>query len=321
MRIGLWMYSNSNGDRIQVRLRSNLEAAGAEVWNDFDLRDAHVLNGRVYTADGRDLSTLALLYHMNADEQTPYELHVLRALELSGVRLVNSWAAFERASDKFHANLLLRRAGVRVPESALIDGHTDKQWVRALVRRWGGVVVKSRFSFGGKGVIRFADPDLLLDYIQVTKGHEVDYYLEQFLPFSERDYRVEVIDGAPVGSYSRGLVHAYKTNMSALENLSQARFLRLQPTPELVDIGVRSAAALGLDATIVDAVRSDADGRLYVIEVNCMLGIFVQAANEALGITGVEPGAYALCDDDRKLVALTRLLLDRARQGVTTTGA
>jgi ribosomal protein S6--L-glutamate ligase len=313
MRIGLWMYRNSNGDRVQATLRARLEAAGAEVWNDFDLRDAHVENGRVYAADGRDLSTCDLLFHMNADEQTPYELQVLRAAELSGVRLVNSWRAFERASDKFLANLLLRRAGVPVPEAALVDAHTDRDVVRRLVGGWGGAVVKARFSFGGKGVIRFTDADHLLDYIQVTRHHTVDYYIEQFVPFSERDYRVEVIDDRVVGSYSRGLVHAYKTNMSALTNLSQARFLRLEPSEELLTIGLRAASTLGLDATIVDAIRAESDGRLYVIEVNCMLGIFVEAANEALGITGVEPGAYALCSDARKMDALTALLLDRAR--------
>jgi ribosomal protein S6--L-glutamate ligase len=309
------MYRNSNGDQIQARLKASLQEGGARVVNDFDLRDAHCRDGRVFTADGFDLSELDLLFHMNADEQTPYQMNLLRAVERSGIEIVNSYAAFDLASDKFAANQVLRRAGILVAPSLLVSAKTDPALVRSVVETWGTpVVVKSRFSFGGKGVMRLDGADALLDFIQITKGDPIDYYVERFMPFADRDYRVEVIDGECIGSYSRGLVAGYKTNMSACPDLKKARFLTLKPRPDLNELALRAARAIGLSATIVDMVQSAEDGRYVMLEVNCMLGIFVEAANEVYGIVPREADAYEYASDARKLRALSAFLLRRASE-------
>ena len=311
--IGLWMYRNCHGDRVQQRLKDALEREGAQVIHHFDLRDCYCRDGRVFTVDGVDLSKLDLLYHMNADEQTPYQLNILRALGNSGVQLVNAFHAFERASDKFTTNQLLRRAGLPVPPALLVDAHTSAALIREVVGEWGSpAIVKARFSFGGKGVIRFERVDALLDYIEVTKAHQVDYYIERFVPFAERDFRVEVIDGACVGSYSRGLGHAYKTNVSACTAPSEARLLAMPPEPKFETLGQAAAAALGLSATIVDFVRSEQDGEPYILEVNCMLGIFLEAAVEALGIVRCDADLHEYASDTRKLHALASFLLRSA---------
>lgn len=316
--IGFWMYRNSNGALIQERLRARLEAEGARVINDFDLRDAYCHDGRVRTASGFDLSELDLLFHMNADEQTPYQMNLLRAVERSGVTLVNSYASFEMASDKFAANQVLRRAGIPVPPSLLVSAKTNPAVIRRVVTGWNApVVVKSRFSFGGKGVMKLDGVDALLDFIQFTKPDPVDYYVERFMPFEDRDYRVEVIGDDCIGSYSRGLVSGYKTNMSACPDLTRARFLTLEPRSDLNTVALRAARAIGLSATIVDMIKSVEDGQFYMLEVNCMLGIFVEAANEALGIRPASPDAYEHASDARKLDALCAYLLRRAREART----
>jgi len=311
--IGLWMYRNTNGDKIQQRLKELLERQGARVVNDFDLRQAYCHDGHVLTRDGFDLSACDVLFHMNADEQTPYQMNLLRAIERAGVTVVNSYAAFETASDKFATNQVLRQAGLSVAPSLLVDDHADRDMIRRIVGDWkSSVVVKSRFSFGGKGVMRLDDPDQLLDFISMTKGQNIDYYVERFIPFEDRDYRVEVLDGECIGTYSRGLVRGFKTNFSACPDLRQARFLALPPDQELTAIGLRAAKAVGVTATIVDMVRSTEDGRFYILEVNCMLGIFVEAANEALGFAPRDPNAYEYASDERKLQALATFLLRRA---------
>jgi len=306
--IGLWMYRNQGGDGIQEQLKKALTDRGLSVINDFDLRQCHVVNGCVLAESGFNLSDLHALYHMNADEQSPYQLHILEALGKSGVKLINSYASFVLASDKFMANLLMRQAGVTVPPSALISQVTKPAVIKRLIAEWGALVVKPRFSYGGKGILKFDDPQALIDFIQATGSFFVDYYVERFIPFAERDYRVEIINHEYVGSYSRGLRHAFKTNMSAAESSSEGLFLANPQCQTQIELAQKAASATGLLATIVDMVKSTEDNLYYVLEVNPMLGIFVQAANAVMGIRPATSDAYDLASDDFKLKKLVQLL-------------
>lgn len=309
--IGLWMYRNQGGDEIQKHLKERLLGHGIPVFNDFDLRHTYCENGRVFTESGFDLSSLAVLYHMNADEQSPYQIHVLEALENSGVHLVNSFRAFSAASDKFMANLLMRQAGVRVPQSALFASKTAKDIVRRAMAKWGSAVVKPRFSYGGKGILKFDNASMLMDFVDATRNFYIDFYIEEFIPFKERDYRVEILDEEYVGSYSRGLLHSFKTNMSAAEQSSDGLFLPNPADGNQITQAKMAARAVGLDATIVDMVRSIDDDHYYVLEVNCMLGIFVEAANALMGINPTDPHAYDHASDQVKLDHLTSFLVRR----------
>ena len=307
--IGLWMYRNQGGDGIEARLKKELEAHDIFVVNDFDLRRCYSENGKIITENGFDLTCVKLLYHMNADEQTPYQIHILEALANTGIRLVNSWQAFSAASDKFIANLLMRNAGVRVPPSAIFSGQTSKEVVKKTISTWKSAIVKPRFSYGGKGILKFDNVSSLIDFIQATKDFYVDFYIEKYIPFTERDYRVEIVGGEYVGSYSRGLLHSFKTNMSAAEKSSDGVFLKNLPDQKQIELATASAHAVGLDATIVDMVKSLEDDEFYVLETNCMLGVFVQAANALIGIRPADPTAYDYASDDIKLKKLAQFLI------------
>jgi ribosomal protein S6--L-glutamate ligase len=293
--VAVWMYGNDNGHIPRARLLERLHALGLQVLHDFDMRACHVLNGRVYTACGRCLSDVDVLFHMNADEQTPHQEDILRAVEASGVTVINDCAAFFRCKDKFVANAQLRRHGVQVPESALLGPQTARPVVDELFRRWGALVYKPRGGHGAVGIVRFTDPEQFTDFLQATEGLYANYYVEQFIEFGEMDSRVEVYGGRVVGGYSRHKRHSFKTNIS-----SGGRMMPREIREE-AKVAVAAARALQIDGTVVDMVQSRHDGRFYVLEVNPLLGIFVESAMRAgtkMEVTEPDP---AYCYDDAKI--------------------
>ncbi|WP_218190837.1 RimK family alpha-L-glutamate ligase [Pseudomonas sp. SID14000] len=271
----LWMYENDNGFIPRQQLCELLEEKGFVVFSDFDMRKCHVISGKVYTACGRCLSEFDALFHMNADEQSPYQADILRALQDSGVAVVNECFSFFNCRDKFKANQLLRLHGVNVPDSALLGAQVDHAVIHQLFARWGSLVYKPRSGHGAVGVIRFGTAEQFVDFIQATSHFLGDYYVEQFIEFGDYDCRVEIFNGEVMGGYSRKKKHSFKTNISAGGEMTP------RDLGEEVEVALKAAQVLGINGTIVDMVQSTADGQFYVLEVNPLLGIFVESAMRA----------------------------------------
>ena len=260
----LWMYENDNGHIPRQQLCELLEEKGFVVFSDFDMRQCHVISGKVYTACGRCLSEFDALFHMNADEQSPYQADILRALQDSGVAVVNECVSFFNCRDKFKANQLLRLHGVNVPDSALLGGQIDDAVIHQLFARWGSLVYKPRSGHGAVGVMRFEVAEQFIDFIQATAHFLGDY-----------DCRVEIFNGEVMGGYSRKKKHSFKTNISAGGEMTPREL------GGEVEVARKAAQVLGINGTIVDMVQSTADGQFYVLEVNPLLGIFVESAMRA----------------------------------------
>ncbi|WP_394821158.1 RimK family alpha-L-glutamate ligase [Pendulispora albinea] len=312
--IGLWFYRNEGGDEILAELEARLAAFGHAVTSDFDMRQCRVVDGEVLTADGRNLSRLDMLYHMNADQQSDHQREVLGALEASGVHVINGFDAFNRAQDKFVANCTLRRAGLSVPRSALVPAAVSRRALDELFALWGSVVVKRRRGHGGHGVQKFDAAEPLADFIGSVADVYSNFYLEEFIPFHEHDTRVDLLDGVVVGGYSRRKNHRFKTNVHA-----GAEMIPLPPTEEAIALAKRAARALGIDCTIVDMVVHAETGRLYVIEVNPFLGVFTgvglkKGVNTIQTMDDIHP---VFAYDDRKLEMLTNFIHLRAAGPVT----
>lgn len=307
--IGLWFYRNEGGQSVLDRLVATLEHMGHEVVHEIDLRTCTAVNGTVRTPEGVDLCRLDCLLVMNADEQSAHQRDTCRALDLAGVPLVNSYASFENAQDKFVANTLLARGGIPVPRSALVP--TDAaSMVPSLFEAWGSVVVKERRRHGGIGVQRFDSTDRLLDYFDAVGDVRENHYLEEFVEFGDRDIRVDLIDGEFVGGYRRRRAHYFKTNVHY-----GASMLPESPDEDAIELATEAARVLGVSVTIVDLVRRLDTGELVVLEVNPMLGVFTEAGLRA-GINTVQSASdihpiYAY--DDRKIELLAAHLHRVAR--------
>ena len=271
----LWMYENDNGHVPKRALSHLLEDKGFVVFSEFDMRECYVTSGKVYSACGRCLSDFDVLFHMNADEQSPYQADILRALQDSGVDVVNECTSFFNCRDKFKANQLLRQHGIAVPDSALLGTSVADSVVHGLFARWGSLVYKPRSGHGAVGIMRFVDAEQFIDFMQATRHFLFDYYVEQYIEFGDYDCRVEIFNGELMGGYSRRKKHSFKTNISAGGEMTP-RILGAE-----VEVAFDAARALKINGTIVDMVQSSADGKFYVLEVNPLLGIFVESAMRA----------------------------------------
>jgi ribosomal protein S6--L-glutamate ligase len=291
-------------------LVEQLVAAGHEVLRNFDMRSCYCKNGRVFTLDGFDISSLDILYYMNADEQNAHQLDMLGAIERSGVRVINNVRAHLLAKDKFVANQILRAAGVAVPDAILIPPMLTCGVLTALIGHWPGYVVKRRFGHGGLGVQLFDGIEQLYDFIKSTDDVFGSYYIERSINFGLLDNRVEILNGEYLGGYRRRRNHRFKTNVHA-----RAEMVAQEPSAQVIAVAARAAAVLGIEATIVDIVEDTENGNLpLVLEVNPMLGVFTKAGllagvNTVQGPEDIHP---IFSYDDRKIVELVKLINQEA---------
>lgn len=301
--IALWMYKNDGGDRIQHALKDKLEEKGYKIINDFDMRDCYYFENKILTKCGQNLLDIDLLYHMNADEQTLHQNEILHALDQLSIPVVNHWDAFSKSKDKFLTNLRLKKHGILTPPSALVSTSMIASVIHQIFYSWKTVLFKPRSNHGGKGIVKFERVDQFLDFTQTMNPYLNNYYLEKFIPFGAHDYRVEIIDGKVVGGYCRTKVHAFKTNVS-----SGGLMTGIMPDDDCKDIAIKAAHVMGIETTIVDMLRSNEDGKIYVLEVNPILGIFVEAgikAGEKSVVTDIHP---VFANDEIKLNYLSNYL-------------
>ncbi|MFJ5299484.1 RimK family alpha-L-glutamate ligase [Pseudomonas sp. NPDC088368] len=272
INVAIWMYQNDNGRVPLNALRTKLEEKGANVFSEFDLRTCYALNGKVYTASGVNLSKFDFLFHMNADEQSDHQRDMLKAIEEGGTAVLNDCSTFFACQDKFVMNNMLRSAGINVPESLLFCKSIDQSILKNILHRWRSWLIKPRKGHGAKGIVKFCDCEQFIDFIEAMTDDNSGYYIEQFIEFGERDFRVEIFNENVIGGYSRIKSHDFKTNISA-----GGRMAPSEMGPE-VEIALNAAKALGVTGTIVDMVKGINDHQFYVLEVNPTLGIFVESA-------------------------------------------
>ena len=264
-KVGIWMYENDNGINIKRKLVSELTSKGYEVYSNFDMRECYMKNSKVYSKDGYCISDLDILYHMNADEQNLYQNDILKLIELSGVHVFNDYNSFLRCKDKAVANMILRNNDILVPPSILINNHVEPEFLEEIIKEWKSIIIKPRTNHGGKGIIKIDNYEQFLDF-----------YIEKYIDFEENDYRVEIFNNKVVGTYCRGKNGTYKTNIS-----SGGKMLDKEVPQEFIDIALKSANVLGITTTIVDMIKSRKDNKIYVLEVNPIMGIFLEEGMRA----------------------------------------
>lgn len=301
-KIAIWMYTNDNGHIPRKEIIDRLIGLGHEVHFDFDMRCCFVSDGNVFTEDGTNLSEYDVLFHMNADESNVHQIEILNALEVSGVHVVNELEGFHNARDKFRANMILRQHGIAVPRSALFGPDNNYKNFNRELKDWCGIVYKDRYGHGASGVMHFRTVEEFVDFFQATRRSIRTFYVEEYIEFGDMDLRVEIFNGQVIGGYSRLKGHTFKTNIS-----SGGQMVPRQLGGE-VEIAIAAAQALGINGTIVDMVRSIIDEKIYVLEVNSLLGIFVESAmkaNTKMPVTEPDPG---YCYDDLKINLIVQYL-------------
>ena len=197
-------------------------------------------------------------------EQLIYRVDALHWLENRGLRVVNSPRAIERSVDKFYTTTLLHDAGLLVPETVVCERVEDAM---AAVRSMGDVVIKPIFGSLGHGMVRVSDPDVALRVVRALDQIRSVFYVQRAIDHSGRDLRVFVVGGRVLGAIERRApAGEWRTNV-AIGGSATA----VDISPEIEQVALRAAAAVGADYAGVDVVPAR-DGSLYVLEVNGIPG-------------------------------------------------
>lgn len=270
-KVGIWMYENDNGIIPKTELISRLSKK-YEVISNFDMRKCYIKNGSIFTEDGRSLDDLDVLYHMNADEQSSHQRMILKFLEYKNVKIINGYNAFMTARNKCLTNFILKNNGINVPDSILINANEKTEIIDVWFKEHPISLIKPLSNHGGKGIIKVNSLEEFLDLKMILDCYFESYYFEEFLDFGENDYRIEVFNEEIIGGYSRKKAkHSFKTNIT-----SGGIMLEKKIKEEHKKIALECCKLLNLNSTIVDIVEKN--GIPYVLEVNPIMGIFIEAA-------------------------------------------
>lgn len=303
-KVGLWMYTNEFGYRPRQEVIDALEKEGYEVIYDFDMRECYVFNGHVFTKDSINLSQLDVLYYMNVDERNHYQDEILHFLELSGVKMINGVTSYYNASDKALTSMILTQNDIKTPPSILIPNQFQTNVLEDIFEEWGSVVLKNRKGSGGKGIIKFDSYDAFKDFYEYVEGSFDNFYLEKFIEFTDRDYRIGLLNGEVIEAYSRSRASNFKTNIHSGCN----KVYPIENPETFIALAKKAAKAIGITATIIDMVTSTVDHEIYVLEVNENMGFFLEAHHDYLRSENVNLEIGNIKNDKAKIKALVNYI-------------
>jgi len=206
-----------------------------------------------------------------------FTLALLRHFERRNVRLINGPEAIETVADKLHTLQQLIRAGLPIPRTVLGKFPFDID----LVEQELGfpVIVKTLKGTRGAGVLKCEDRSQFEDLAGLLESADAhaDFILQHYVRASHgRDVRVLVVGGRVVAAMERrSLTGGFKSNVS-LGGVGVA----YNPPPEMAELAVKAADALGLDVTGID-ILFDEDG-YRICEANSAPGF--QGLESATGL-------------------------------------
>ena len=189
-------------------------------------------------------------------QQITTRLNILHTLKMLGVTVYNDGRAIERTVDKTMTSFLLHHAGIATPKTWVCESrqqtHVVIQQNMALNQK---LVIKPLFGSQGQGV-RQVTESLPLPGDKFVDGV---FYLQKLIE-ARHDYRVLVVNNKAVCAMKR-------TGKTWLHNVAQGADCEQTAEADVLAIACQAASVLDIAYCGVDVIH-DADGKLYVLEVN-----------------------------------------------------
>ena len=280
-KIGMWMYHNGGGDKIQKKLIKKLKARDIVTYPGLNLRNAIAKNGHIiYPENEKDnkLDNLDLFFSYNAGEQTQYQVYLYKALSRI-IPMINSYESFELSEDKFHTAFLLRKHGVQTADYKLC--HRDDSFqLEIIMKKWSKMVYKPTDGWGGVGLTKIENKETLDVLMPFLNQMDLRYfYVEKFIDYDNTDFRVDIVDGQFVGCYGRKAGGSdWRTNVT-----SGGSVFPREPNQEVIDLALKATKITGLDIAGVDIIYDRKKEEYVVLEVNG-IPAFATPEQEKLGI-------------------------------------
>jgi len=276
-KIGMWLYSNGGGDKIQKKIVKKLKERDIETVTDINLRHAIARKGHIYHGKTK-VDKLDLFFSYNAGEQTQYQVFLYQALNRV-IPMINTYDAFALTEDKFQTSFLLQQHGVPTPEFQLCH-RDDTVHLERIMKKWSKMVYKPTDGWGGVGLTKIENQetlDMLLPFL-----NQMDlrfFYVEKFVKYDNTDYRVDIVDGEFVGCYGRKASKSdWRTNVTSGGSV----FVR-EPNDEIIALAKKAAKVCGTDIAGVDIIYDLEREEYVVLEVNG-IPAFATPEQEKMGL-------------------------------------
>jgi [lysine-biosynthesis-protein LysW]--L-2-aminoadipate ligase len=205
-------------------------------------------------------------------------LHVTAVLESRGKAVVNSYKAASVCGNKLLTSIVLSRAEIPTPRTFLT--FTEDASLKALEQLGYPAVLKPVVGSWGRLVALVKDSDSAKSLIEARQFmHPIQqvYYFQEKVKRPERDIRCYVIgDRAVAAMHRHATADEWRTNTAR-----GAVAEKLSITPELEELSVRAAQAVGGGAFGIDLMETDSG--LVVHEVN-----HTTEFKSLVGATGVD---------------------------------
>ena len=205
-------------------------------------------------------------------------VNLLRQLESRGTLVVNPVNSIMIARDKHLSLMELRKAGLAVPETAVVEDVLDAV---EIAKRWGKVIIKPLVGSMGYGSILASDPDMVYNIGRLMQMHGLPIYVQKYTRKYDRDIRAFVVGDRVLGAMYRYCPEGtWKTNVS-----QGARTEVAELTQELVEISLKAARTLGLLYTGVDIGETDEGYVIYELNATPQWEGFART-------TGINPAEH-----------------------------
>ena len=276
-KIGMWMYSNSGGDKVAKKIIKRLKDRDINTVNNLRLHDCISKNGHIMYDDLK-VDKLDLFFSYNAGEQTQYQTYLYQALNRI-IPMINSYDAFALSEDKFHTSFVLRNKGITTADYKLC--HRDNaEELKLIIKKWDKMIYKPTDGWGGVGLTKIeneATLDMLMPFL-----NQMDlryFYVEKFIKYDNTDFRVDIVDGEFVACYGRKASGTdWRTNVTSGGTV----FMR-EANDEIIKVAKKATKACGLDISGVDIIYDLEKEEYVVLEVNG-IPAFATPEQEKMGL-------------------------------------
>lgn len=190
-------------------------------------------------------------------------MDALHRLQSLGVRVINSASVIERTVDKLFTLCLLEEAGLPVPGTVACERFD--QAMEAFGELGGDVVVKPLFGSEGRGMLRVTDVDLAYRVFSALEQQHYVFYLQEFLPHANRDYRLFVVAGRVIGAMQR-MGSNWRSNVA-----QGAQVVPAEPDSAMEALALEAAGVVDAEYIGVDILRT-VDGMNVLLELNGIPG-------------------------------------------------
>ncbi len=216
-------------------------------------------------------------------------LHALRLFESAGIPCINSHRVAQICGDKLLTTAALTDAGVPQPECRV--AFTEESALDAIEELGYPVVLKPAVGSWGRLLSKINDRDAaetVLEHKTVLGSyHHSIFYIQEYVDKRGRDIRSFVVGDDCIAAIYRSSDH-WITNTAR-----GGRATRCEVTPEVAEISLAAAHAVGGGIVAVDLFESDAG--LLVNEVN-----YTMEFRNSIDTTGVDiPAAVAAYVQER----------------------